>query len=230
MKGLTEYEKFLLLRPLPSDWPKDEKGIPFLKKNNFEDVNWDGIKFTSLSNIGSTKDKGKKIVLNYQFDKSLLKLWNNPIKYLIKLVPFFAVASPDFSAYSNMDLCQIEENVRHSLWLAAWYQYYGINVIPTITWADEKSYHICFDYVAYGSVVTISTVGINNIDLFIKGFAEMIKRINPPLIIVRGKPIVGMVGNFIFIDFDETFEKEEKYEQIKLLTISKIQTLRKAEK
>jgi hypothetical protein len=57
----------------------------------------------------------------------------------------------------------------------------------------------------------------------------MIKRIEPSLILVRGKPIKGMDGKFIFIDFCDTFEIYSEYEQLSLFQIDRIQILRKEE-
>lgn len=208
MRGLTEYEKFLLLRPLPAGWPKDDFGTPFIQKNNFSEVCWDSIGFSSFANLKSTKDQNKKILLHFQYDKTLYRIWNNPLKYINKFKRFFAVTTPDFSAYRNMDHWVVEENVRHSLWLGAWYQYFGLNVIPTVTWAGKDSFDICFNYIGEGSVVAISTVGISKYrDDFLLGFNEMIKRIKPPLVLVRGKPLEGMHGSLKFIDFDEHFER-----------------------
>lgn len=103
-------------------------------------------------------------------------------------------------------------------------------MIPTVTWADERTYDICFNYIEKGSIVAISTVGIiRNKELFLKGFNEMIKRIKPSLILVRGKPIEGMSGKFIFIDFCETFEIALEYEQLALFQLDKIQILGKEE-
>ena len=77
-----------------------------------------------------------------------------------------------------MEPCNVEENVRHGLWVGAWLQYLGIRIVPTITWADKRTYHICFDYIPKGSVVAISTVGVSkNIKEFLYGFNEMKKRI-----------------------------------------------------
>ncbi len=224
MKGLTEYEKFLLLRSLPTDWPRDNDGTPFLKRSSFDGTDWNSIEYASLSNISNTKNKNNKILLNFQYDKTLHKLWNNPLKFISKFNDFFAITTPDFSAYQNMDLWVIEENIRHGLWLGAWYQFFGLKVIPSVTWADERSFHICFDYIAEGSVVAISTVGVSKYKAeFLKGFNEMVKRIRPSLILVRGKPIEGMEGKFIFIDFQDTFERKSEYEQLHLFELDKIQ-------
>ena len=228
MTGLTEIEKFRLIKPLPDGWAKDKRGIPFLKKESFDDVDWNIIKYASTSNIKSTKDKDKKVLLNFMYDKKLEPIYKDIIGYSRKTQDFFAITTPDFSAYRNMEPWKIEENVIHGLWCGAWMQYLGQKVIPTVTWADERTYDICFNYIEKGSVVAISTIGVvNETEAFLKGFNEMIKRIKPSLILVRGKPIKGMEGRFIFIDFKDTFEIKGMYEQLTLFKLDKVQVIRK---
>ena len=229
--GLSEKEKFNLIKPLPEGWPKDDKGTPYLKRDVLlETINWNETKFASYSNVKSTSNKENKILLNFQYDKTINRIYNDIFSYARKVFDFLAVTTPDYSAYTNMEPWVVEENVRHNLWVGAWLQYLGIKVIPTVTWADERTYDICFNYIEKGSVVAISTVGIiRNKELFLKGFNEMIKRIKPSLILVRGKPIEGMSGKFIFIDFCETFEIALEYEQLALFQLDKIQILGKEE-
>ena len=229
--GLSEKEKFNLIKPLPDGWPKDEKGTPYLKKESLlETIDWNQVKYASFSNIKSTKNKETKVLLNFQFDKTINRIYNDIFSFARKAYDFLAVTTPDYSAYTNMEPCQIEENVRHGLWVGAWLQYLGIKVIPAITWADSRTYDICFNYIEKGSVVAISTVGVSkNKKQFIDGFNEMVKRIEPSLILVRGKPIEGMDGKFIFIDFCDTFEISSEYEQLSLFQMDRIQILRKEE-
>ena len=69
----------------------------------------------------------------------------------------------------------------------------------------------------------ISTVGCMICkDAFIQGFKEMKRRVNPSLIIVRGPLIEGMTGNFIFVDFKDTFNTNQDVEQLTLFDMSKI--------
>ena len=229
--GLSEKEKFNLIKPLPEGWPKDDKGTPYLNRDVLlETINWNETKFASYSNVKSTSSKENKILLNFQYDKTISRIYNDIFSYARKVFDFLAVTTPDYSAYTNMEPWVVEENVRHNLWVGAWLQYLGIKVIPTVTWADERTYDICFNYIEKGSVVAISTVGIiKNKELFLKGFNEMVKRIKPSLILVRGKPIKGMSGKFVFIDFCETFEIALEYEQLALFQLDKIQILGKEE-
>ncbi len=229
--GLNEKEKFNLIKPLPEGWPKDNRGIPYLKKDvSLAKIDWNETKFASYSNVKSTSNKKNKVLLNFQYDKTINRIYNDIFSYARKVFDFLAVTTPDYSAYTNMEPWVIEENVRHSLWVGAWLQYLGIKVIPTVTWADERTYDICFDYIEKGSIVAISTVGITkNKESFLKGFNEMVKRIRPSLILVRGKPIEGMNGTFVFVEFCETFESSSEYEQLALFQLDKIQVLGKEE-
>lgn len=227
MKGLADYQKYKSIRPLPEGWPKDDKGIPFLKRDDFCDIDWNQVKFTTLCNRNTVKEKKNSIPLLFHYDYLLERLWNDPLKYVVEFSEFLAVLSPDFSAYRNMEPWVIEMNVAKGLWIAALFQSFGIKVIPTITWADERTYDICFNHLPKGCVVAISTIGVGNEEeSFLKGFNEMRERLQPSLIIVRGKPIHGMSGRFIFIGFDETFNVPES-DQLKLFELDRIQLIKK---
>jgi len=223
MKGQTDYEKFKLIRPLPQGFEKDQRGFPTLKKDDNNDVDWNTIKFTSFSNLAQTKEASQTIALMFQYDEVLDRIWNDPLKYANKFREFLAVATPDFSAYTNMEPIQIEHNIYKNRWLGCLYQSLGIRVVPTITWADERTYKACFSGVPQGSIVAISTVGCASFqEQFLKGFNEMKKRINPELILVRGKVIKGMTGNLLVIDFQETFNVEVEYEQLQLFKMDRV--------
>ena len=223
MKGPTEYEKFKLIRPLPRGFKKDERGFPSLKRDDFSDIDWNAIRFTSFSNISQVDDYSQTIVLMFHYDEVLNRIWNDPVKYVDKFGKFMAVATPDFSAYTNMEPIQIEHNIYKNRWLGCLYQSLGVRVIPTITWADEKTYDVCFCGIPQGSVVLISTVGcVHFQEQFLKGFNEMRKRINPSLILVRGKMIDGMTGNLVFIDFEETFNVKVEFEQMQLFQMDRV--------
>jgi len=125
-----------------------------------------------------------------------------------------------------MDPILITLNVYKSLWFGAYCQSNGRRIIPTVTWADERTYDICFNHIETGSIVIISTIGVgNNKNGFIKGFCEMKKRINPPLILVYGKLIEGMVGRFIFIDFKDIFIVKQDMKQLSLFEVDNMQVI-----
>lgn len=228
MKGLTDYQKFLLLRPLPPKARIDAFGNPILTKDDFSDVDWNKVKYTSLSNMSAfVERKDAYIPLLFHFDYVLNRIWNDPLKYLAKFSGFLAVPTPDFSVYINMNTKEIEHNIFKSRWFGAWAQFMHYRVIPTCTWGGEETYDLCFSGLPTESIVLISTIGcLTQTRNFLKGFNEMKRRLKPKLIIVRGKRIAGMTGNFIFLDFEDTFNLHKQWEQIPLFELPKITTLK----
>lgn len=227
MKGLTDYEKFLLVRPLPNDWPRELSGMPIIKKQDFDVNEIDKVKFDSFSNLKSIKQKDKSILLFFQYDKSMSGVWNNPMKYVSKFSGLYAITTPDYSLYTNMDRQKISENVYHNRWLGAFYQSHGFKVIPTVSWADEDTYDVCFSGIEKGSIVCISTIGCQLCkEKFISGYKKLMETVNPPLLLVKGKVISGMFGKIRIIDFEDTFSKKENYEQLEFIHVSKILNLK----
>ena len=80
---MNNYEKFKIVRPIPPDYEKDNYGIPIIKKQDFS-CDWNNIKYASLSNLKSTKNKQKTVLSNFQYDSTLMRLWNNPENYISK--------------------------------------------------------------------------------------------------------------------------------------------------
>ena len=71
------------------------------------------------------------------------------------------------------------------------------------------TYDVVFGGVEKGSIVVISTLGCqNNAEVFLEGFNEMKKRIEPSLIIVYGDMIDGMTGRFVHFKYNEAFAKD----------------------
>lgn len=124
---------------------------------------------------------------DYQFER----VWNRPRDYLKELKKYAAVLSPDFSLYLDMPMPAQLWNVFRSRVIAAFWQKNGIKVIPTIQWADERSFDYCFQCIEEGGTIAMSTVGVmrSNIgkEIFKKGAAEAVKRIKPKRVIIYGK-------------------------------------------
>lgn len=133
------------------------------------------------------QEKGVHFFLDdYQFER----VWNNIDKYTEVLQRFKVVMSPDFSMFTvNPKALQIYQHFRKHF-VGAYWQANGLTVIPTINWADEKSFEWCFDGEPANSVVAISTVGCMNSKAnkegFYKGYEEMKKRLYPKQILCYG--------------------------------------------
>lgn len=224
IKGLTEYDKFKIIHPLPDDTKYTKNDMPIIKKEEIDISGLSQRKILNVSNINSSKNSSNTILINFNYDNILNRIWNDPFKNIPRYQSFYAVCTPDFSIYSNMNLNEIRFNVYKNRYLGCLWQYYGIRVIPTIQWGDERTYDFCFEGVEKGSVVIISTLGCqNNKEFFLKGFEELKRRIEPELIIVFGKLVSGMTGKFIQYKYEESFNtKERDYEQLALFSISRI--------
>lgn len=100
----------------------------------------------------------------------------------------------------------------------------GFKVIPTIQWALEDTYDMCFSGVEKGSVVIISTLGCSsNYEVFLKGFNKMKEVIEPSIIIVFGKMLEGMTGTFLHFDYKDSFlYKQKSFKQLSLFPIDSV--------
>ena len=120
-----------------------------------------------------------------------------------------------------MNINDIRHNIYMSRWLGRTWQNYGCKVIPTIGWSLPNTYELCFNSVSFGSVVIISTIGcLENKEVFLSGFSEMKRRINPSLIIVYGEMIEGMTGKFLQYQYSDLFAK--KHEQLRMKEFSPV--------
>lgn len=93
------------------------------------------------------------------------------------------VCSPDLSIYYNEPSWIWEANALINRRIGEWWQREGLRVVPTVSWATGASYDICFDWIDEGSIVAISTQGIERMDIFQRGLEEMVRRIKPEGII-----------------------------------------------
>lgn len=227
IKGLTEEEKYKVLRPIIGNYEEDKYHMPIINKADIKSVNWNKLNIISFKSVSKNKTLSNSIVLMFNYDKDLMRLWNNPLKYVPKYQTAAFVATPDFSVYPNMHPNELQLNVFKGRWIGKTWQNYGCKVIPTIPWATPDTYDLCFTGIEKGSAVIISTIGCqNNAEMFLNGFNEMKKRINPELIIVYGDMIQGMTGRFVNYKYEDAFSRKHSYQQLKLFDNEPIFTIK----
>lgn len=182
--------------------------IPQIKGSNRTDIA-ELIGFNYAKTAKSTSGKGLHFFLDdYQFQR----LWNNPPQYVSPLKRFDFVLSPDFSLYTDFPAAMQIYNHYRKHWLAAYWESFGIEVIPTIGWSAEDSFEWCFDGEPTGGTVAVSSVGTQNSShakkLFLDGYNEMINRLSPETIIFYGSVPEECRGNIIKIKpFQEKFKE-----------------------
>ncbi|MBR0315974.1 MAG: DUF4417 domain-containing protein [Synergistaceae bacterium] len=140
----------------------------------------------------STKDKNCGVhffIDDYQFER----IWNSPQKIISRLSDFQCVFTPDFSLYLDMPMAMKIWNIYRSRLVGQMMQDAGLQVIPTLSWAEEETFNFCFDGLGQGGVVAVSTVGVATDeeakDIWFSGMNCAIERLKPECILCYGSKI-----------------------------------------
>lgn len=166
-----------------------------------EVTEWQGFNY-----VLSDKHPQGKGVHFFTHDYQFMRCWNTPDKYIEPLKRYKAVLTPDFSLYDDMPLAMCIYNHYRKQWLGAYWQQHGINVIPTVTWSNERHLDFCFDGIPVGGIVAVSTVGIMSrgderfVEATKTGWDMMIDRLHPKKILLYGKPIEGLKGDIVNVE------------------------------
>ena len=126
------------------------------------------------------------------------RAWNDPCRYANLLSGYQAVMTPDFSMFTDYPVAVQLYNHWRKHQLGAYWQNLGLTVIPSICWSDHDSYAWCFDGEPVGGTVAVSSVGTQKNPLaralFMDGYAEMLRRLEPEKIIFFGDVPAGCTG------------------------------------
>ena len=176
-----------------------EYGIPEIQPTPYEG-GCDWIGFNYAKSCKEPAGKGVHFFLDdYQFNR----LWTNIDRYIPMFQKFRYVMSPDFSTYTDFPKVMQIYNHYRKHWCGAYLQEAGIQVIPTISWSTPDSFEWCFDGEPEGSTVAVSSVGcMNNKEkkaLFLAGYEEMVRRLQPETIIFYGTVPDECMGNIVRI-------------------------------
>ena len=158
--------------------------MPIIRKSNFIPSDLIGFNYAMTS-----KNKRAGIhcfVDDYQFSR----LWNNPDAYIETIAGYECFLSPDFSLYLDMPMAMKVWNIYRSRLIGQYYQDHGIEVIPTVSWAEPETFAFCFDGIEEGATVAVSTIGVKRNEYAQKiwqlGMDEMIKIVKPANILLYG--------------------------------------------
>ena len=129
----------------------------------------------------------------FHWDNRIQCFWTAPQKYRQYLLKFGAFCTPDYSEYTDMSLEACYWNNYRSRITGIVVESYGLTVIPTIGWAGPDTWSFAFNNIAKGGTIAISTMNVQDTNEgfknFIRGLHEMIKTLDPWLIIVYGPMI-----------------------------------------
>lgn len=184
-----------------------EYGIPKIKPDAVKPENYIGCNYAK-----TCKNPEENCLHFFVDDYQFSRFWVKPDNYIELLKKFYCVCSPDFSTYTDFPKAIQIYNHYRKHWLAAYWQMHGIKVIPTISWSDKDSFDWCFDGEPKNSIVAVSSVGTQSNKtaktLFLNGYNEMIKRLEPETIIFYGTIPKECYGNIIRVKaFQEKFKE-----------------------
>lgn len=170
--------------------------FPIIRKQN---IDVSKIKLLSyVDTKADDKENKDKTIHFFTHDWKFEKVYENADKELEKLKQYYCLLSPDFSMFTNMPIALQIASVFKNRWCGAYWQSKGLNVIPVVSWSDEKSFDFCFDGIEEGSIVFVCTYYCENDEMsFMAGYREMIKRIKPSLVLCYDEPFDAMGKNVI---------------------------------
>ena len=136
------------------------------------------------------KESEKKIVHFFLDDYQFERVWNNPDIYLSVLQRFKAVVTPDFSTYLDFPKAVQIFNTYRRQWCGAYWQSYGIKVIPTVRWIEGQD-RWCFDGIPKNALICLSTIGgfrdKEVKKLWLEGYHRVLDALEPSHILFYGK-------------------------------------------
>lgn len=179
----------------------DRNGMPSL---NPSDSSPEGLLPFNYAKTAQPGDFGKFLhffIDDYQFER----LWNNPEKYLALVKRFAGALSPDFSCYMDMPLPMQRWNEYRRRALGCYWQRNGIEVIPTLSWSDRRSYGFAFGGLPRRSTVAVSTVGVKRdgdaLGFWMSGMAEAMRRLEPRRVVLYGGDVGFDFGDAEVVEY-----------------------------
>lgn len=116
-------------------------------------------------------------------DFTFENVWNQPGKYIDTFQNFRYVIQPDFSLYYNFPVAVQIFNKYRNHWLAKYFSFHGVTVIPCVNPSDPECWKWSFFGFPRGSVVAFSDIGSfqDKLDRAIlqAGYEEMLDRLAP---------------------------------------------------
>ena len=179
-------------------------GFPVVRSN--EDFKCSDLIGFHLSKklLESDKDKAVHFFIDdYKFEQ----VWTRPRDFIHSFLHYGNIISPTFSVWSNQPYALNVFNMYRSRWCTRFYQEFGINVLVDARWSDEASYEYCFSGIEKHSPIIVNTVGTKYLDnrkMFVDGFEEMLRVVEPSKLYVYGE--------YMPLHFDKYFDEVTYFE------------------
>ncbi len=178
-------------------------GFPIIRKQNIDLKN---VELIACSDVSKKDDKNIYKGVHFFVDDYRFEItYNNPKRALERFEKYKFLLTPDFSLYAEMNPWRQIESVGKARWVGAYWQKAGKLVVPTVSWGTTRSYEYCFDGIEKHCVVAVGMIGCKrNKTAFLRGYYQMLNKIEPDAIICLGKSFEEMNGNIIEVDYRES--------------------------
>jgi hypothetical protein len=181
------FDRLRVTEPFPTD---NRWGIPALQPTPLSQIPAWLIPYGQKATSKQSFDDGALhfFLEDYRFET----VWNRPRQTLPGLRRYRTLLTPDFSLYRDWPLAAQLWNVYRNRWCGRFWQSQGFRVIPTVSWSGAASYDYAFLGVPRRGVVAVGAVGAAlretlAYDLFVDGFAEMVRRLEPAVVLSYGR-------------------------------------------
>lgn len=199
--GESDFLNYLKIQDMDLLGPYGFPRVKGVRLRHPEDVRLLGFNYATNK---KTEDKDKQWVHFFLPDYRFQQVWNHPENYIELFKQYKGICSPDFSCYIGMPKAMQIFNVYRMAFLSAYYERYGIKVLPSVTWGEEDTYDWVFSWIPKGSAVVVSTVGcVQNKKAtaeFLKGYEKMLEVVDPYQVILYGHvndDIVRVYPNYV---------------------------------
>lgn len=183
--------------------------IPDIPRFEVKENDFENLRMIGFDKAKTDETHFHRMVHFYLYDYKFESVWKKPSGFTEKLSKFKAILTPDFSMYLEMHPLEKLHNVFRNRWIGAYYASKGLRVIPSVSWGGEDTFDYCFEGIAKQSVVSVSTYMVSEHgttpaqkDFFLKGYNELLNRIEPEYVLCYNTPFPEMEGNIITVDYD----------------------------
>jgi hypothetical protein len=203
----TQQKPYFTRNFYPMEKPWD---IPILKTNTSLSFSNLGVMPFDETHCRDTRGT-QKIVHFFITDDKFESVYYYPEHCIEKISQYDYILTPDFSLYTDIPLSVQLFNTFRNRWCGAFWQELGLSVFPTISWGTKDTFDFCFQGVPQKTIVAISTLGCkHNKDTFLLGYREMLRKLNPELVLCFDTPFPEMEKDTVFIDYERFSKKEGK--------------------
>ena len=147
-------------------------------------------------------------------DVEIYRLYNQLDKVIKRLSKFAGVITPDFSLYPEMPIFMRKINCFRSRTVAYHMQQMGLNIIPSVAWANEEDFSFCFDGIPKNSSVAISLNGCKHNEYSknknLLGIEELQRTVKPKHLIICGKPFPELLKYDNIISYPSFSERKAR--------------------